>query len=325
MNAFRRPAPLALALAIAAVIVAVAWLWMAHGSYGLGVLMRRGGSYWVSMTRDDPRLSPAMRLALRDLPPVAEAGPFEWHDAEPGFELAETPVLAEGRQVDGIMLARVDPHRFRFVARNAPAGDKDIDQWAQSLPGALLIVNGSYYDGKGLPDTPIISEGVAAGPANYDARGGALVDDGETARLIDLAGKEWRTELAGAKNAMVSYPMLIGADGGTRTGSDSRWLANRTFLGWDRSGRIVIGTTREAFFSLARLAIFLKTAPLDLRLVLNLDGGPIACRSLNLTGVRQTFYAQWESQFQENKVSLLRSLVQSAPWAMPMVLSIERR
>ena len=325
MNALERPARLALILAPVVVAGVMAWFWLAHGSYGFGVLMRRGGSYWVSMTKDDPRLSEAMRIALRDAPPVGEVGSFAWREAEPGFELAEMPVLADGRQVDGIMLARVDPHRFRFVARNAPAGDKDIDQWAQSLPGALLIVNGSYFDTEGLPDTPIISEGVPAGPASYDARGGAIVDDHGTARLIDLAGKDWKAELAGVENAMVSYPMLIGADGATRTGPDSRWLANRTFLGWDRAGRIIVGSTREAFFSLARLAVFLKAAPLDLRLALNLDGGPIACRSLNLNGIRQSFYAQWESQFHAGEITLLRSPLSSHPWAMPMVLSVERR
>jgi hypothetical protein len=324
MAAYRKPALVSLALTAILVASAFAWLWFAHGAYGFGVLFRRGGTYWITVAPDSPRLSPSMRLALRDVPPQVEAGAFTWSEAEPGFETAEIPVLAEGVEVDRILLARIDPHQFRFVVRNAPAGDKDIDQWEQALPKALLIVNGSYFDAKGLPDTPIVSEGVAAGPKDYDARGGAFVDADNSAHLVDLAGRDWKGELAGARNAMVSYPLLIDSDGHTRTGPESHWLSNRTFLGQDGAGRILVGT-KEAFFSLTRLAVFLKTVPLDLRLALNLDGGPVACRSTRLKGVEQKFYAEWESQFRDGRVSLLRSVIPRVSWGMAMALTVERR
>jgi len=234
-------------------------------------------------------------------------------------------VLSNGKEVDTIMLARIDSKRFRFVVRNSSAGDKDIDQWEAALPNAVLIGNGSYYDDKGFPDTPIISENVPAGPSSYDAKAGAFVDGNGEAHLIDLANKDWKTEIAGAQNAMVSYPMLVDANGNTRTAPESRWLSNRTFLGQDGDGRIIIGTTKDAFFSLARLAVFLKTVPLDLRLALNLDGGPIANRSVRIGSFTQKFYADWESQFSDGKVSLLRAIIPGAGWAMPMVLTVERR
>ncbi len=291
MAAYLRPATLALAVAAALVACALAWLWIAHGSYGFGVLFRRGGTYWITVDPGSARLSPSMRLALHEPPPQAEAGTFTWSEAEPGFETAEMPVFAGGTEVDRIILARVDPRQFRFVVRNAPAGDKSIDQWEQALPDAVLIVNGSYFDARGLPDTPIVSEGISAGPQHYDARGGMFIDDNTSAYLMDLAGKDWKQAMVGARNAMVSYPLLIDADGNARTGPESQWLSNRTFLGQDGAGRILIGTTKEAFFSLRRLAAFLKTVPLDLRLALNLDGGPVACRSMRLNGKAQNFYA----------------------------------
>ncbi len=325
MARYRKYALLSLAFVAVLAASAIAWLWIEHGAYGFGVLFRRGGTYWISVAPDDRRLSPSMRLALRDDPPQAEAGAFAWYPAEPGFETAEMPVLADGTEVDRIFLARFDPHKFRFVVRNAPAGDKDIDQWAQALPQAVLIVNGSYFDAKGLPDTPIVSEGVAAGPKDYDARGGAFVDADKTAHLVDLAGKDWKAELAHASNAMVSYPLLLDAEGNSRTGPESRWLSNRTFLDQDVAGRILVGTTKEAFFSLTRLAAFLKGAPLDLRLALNLDGGPVACRLTRVDGVDQKFYAQWESQFHNGRADLLRSVVPTVSWGMAMALTVERR
>lgn len=323
-KSLRRVAIAAPVVALLAAGGAFAWLWAAHGVYGVNVVLRRGGSYWTTMAPDDARLPASMRLALRDPPPESRAGAADWVEVEPGFEVAEMAVTAEGAEVDRLLLNRIDPRRFRFVVRSAPDADRDLDGWEQALPDEVLIVNGSYFDKRGRPDTPVVTERVAGGPVAYEARGGAFVEDGTGAALLDLKGRDWRRELAGAQDAMVSYPMLIGADGAARTGRESRWLSNRTFLGQDGAGRVVVGTTREAFFSLARLAAFLKAAPLDLRLALNLDGGPVACQSVRLRGFERKFYAEWESQFRDGRVELLRSL-RPTHWAMPLVLTVRRR
>jgi hypothetical protein len=147
--------------------------------------------------------------------------------------------------------------------------------------------------------------------------------------LRDLTHADWQGAFTGARNAMVSYPLLLGEDGQSHVNVKSRWLANRTFVAQDRTGRILVGTTKEAFFSLDRLASFLRDAPLDIALALNLDGGPIACQSVRLDGFQRRFYAQWEAQVREgapqgNEVSLLRWPIAQATWAMPVVLTVER-
>ncbi|RFB97359.1 hypothetical protein B5K11_05600 [Rhizobium leguminosarum bv. trifolii] len=314
-----------IAILTVVVVVGAGWLWHVAGAYGFNTVWRRGGTYWTSMKPDDERLSASMRLALNTAIPAVQPGPLTWQEPEAGFEVAELPVLADGREVDRIFLSRIDPGRFRFVTRNAPAGDTGIDEWEKALPNAVLIVNGSYYDMHGRPDTPFISEGVAMGPQQYDAKAGAFVADQDAADIRDLKRQDWQTAFAGASNAMVSYPLLIGDDGQTHVNVKSRWLANRTFVAKDALGRIVIGTTKEAFFSLDRLAEFLKTSPLDLKVALNLDGGPIACRSVRLNGYRQKFYARWEAQVDDNSVTLLRWPISEANWAMPMVLTVERK
>ena len=86
-----------------------------------------------------------------------------------------------------------------------------------------------------------------------------------------------------------------------------------------------MGTTREAFFSLDRLADFLIAARLDLKLALNLDGGPIACQSVRGPGYHRKFHARWEAQVTGDQVKLLSWPFASASWAMPMVLTVERR
>lgn len=308
-------------LAIAASIA----LWHETGAYGFNVVLRRGGTFWVTVKADDERLSPSMRLALQEPVPSVRAGPIAWRQVEPGFEVADLQVLAEGREVDRIFLNRIDPRYFRFIARNAPAGDKGIDEWERTLPNAVLIVNGSYYGKKGLPDTPFISEGVPVGPESYDAHAGAFVAGDGFADIKDLTHSDWHLAFQGARNAMVSYPLLIGDDGQTHVAIKSRWLANRTFVGKDNRGLIIIGTTREAFFSLERLAAFLKNSPLELRATLNLDGGPIACQSVRLHGFQRKFYAKWEAQAVGTHVRLLTWPFAQTHWAMPVVLTAERR
>ncbi len=312
------------AVAFFIVIVSI-WIWYHHGAYGFNVILRRGGSFWITIKADDSRLSPSMRLALSKPEPVIKAGKLIWNEPEKGYEVAELSVIHAGREVDKILLNRIDPKLFQFIVRNAPNGDKGIDQWEKELPQAVLIVNGSYYNHKGLPDTPIISNGISSGPAIYDAKAGAFVANDGSADIKDLSQQDWSNAFKGANNAMVSYPLLIGDDGKTHVKVKSRWLANRTFIGKDSQGRIIIGTTKDAFFSLWRLAEFLKNSPLDLKTTLNLDGGPIACQSVRLKGFQRKFYALWEAQVFDDQVKLLRWTFTKNNWAMPMILAVERK
>jgi hypothetical protein len=312
--------------ALAAVMLVIAagagYIWQRNGAYGFDVVARRGGTLWIDVRADDPRLSPAMRLALQPVIPAVTAGPISWREVEPGFEVAELPVLAGNREVDRLLLNRVDPKRFHIVARNYPSG-RDVDQWEKALPRAVLIVNGSYFGLKGEADTPFISQGTPLGPKTYDAKAGAIVASADGAQVVDLRQQDWRAALNGASNAMVSYPLLIGDDGKTHVPVKSNWLANRTFVAEDGQGRIIIGSTKEAFFSLGRLAEFLKAAPLDIKAALNLDGGPIACQSVRLSGYGRNHYARWEAQVVDGQVRLLTWPV-NRHWAMPVVLTVER-
>ena len=314
-----------LAFVAIAAVIAIGWVWLQNGSYGLNVIARRGGSYWQPMKVSDARLSPAMRQALVTPPPAISSGNVTWRRLVEGYEVGELPVLANGKQVDVVLLNRIDPSRFQFTVRNVPGGDYNIDGWERKLHSSILIVNGSYYGLKGYPDTPVVMSGVRGGPSTYDAHAGAFVAKDGAAEIVDLRDRRWQNAVAPAANAMVSYPLLIGADGETHVFSQSRWLANRTFVGETRQGRIIIGTTREAFFTLDRFAAFLKQSPLDLKMALNLDGGPVACQSVRLGAFHRKFYARWEAQVSGDQVKLLSWPFKNGTWAMPMVLTVEPR
>jgi phosphodiester glycosidase len=311
----------AVCLALVIVIIAVAGgIYWWGGSYGFNVVMRRGGSVWVVSGPTDPRISPSMQLALSNAIPKVTPGDLSWREIRPGFQVGELAVLAGGREVDRIALARIDPARFRFTVKNRPSGDKDLQGWMKLL-GAALVINGSYFSRHGTPDAPFLSDGVRSGPAAYDATHGAFVASETSAGVEDLATKHWSTAFAGTDNAMVSFPMLIGSDGNSRV-TPSNWLANRSFVAQDIDGFIVLGTTLDGFFSLSRLADFLRQAPLNLKSALNLDGGPVACQGISLDGFVRDQCGKYEMRIGGGRSELLVRLFGERRPPLPIVLAV---
>jgi hypothetical protein len=307
-----------IALVLTIGIGSIATVYAYAGLYGVNAFLKRGGSVWARVAPDDLRISGAMQLALQDPAPQAVAGQFAWREVDGGFEVTELPVLVNDNVVDRLLLARVDPARFRFVVRTAPAGDKTLSDWMRELRPALVI-NGSYFGQDGRPDTPLTSAGVYLGPRVYTGNHGAFV--ASSGDLFDLKQTNWRTLFSGADDALVSYPLLLAADGTSRVKADPRWLANRSFVAKDGTGRIIFGTTADAFFSLDRLAAFLHTAPLDLKIALNLDGGPVACQGIALKGYRRDFCGDWEMKTERGQLRLLRRLIGNQRWGLPIVIA----
>jgi hypothetical protein len=257
--------------------------------------------------------------------PQARSGVLAWQRIADGFDTGELPVLAGDDEVDRILLARVDPNRFRFETRSAPDGNKQLADWMAET-GTVMVINGSYYARDGSPDTPILSKGVRLGPSRYVAEHGAFIASEAFTGIRDLAIQDVQAAFAGEHDAMVSYPLLIAPDGSSRVKKDSGWLANRSFIAQDRDGRILLGTTKAAFFTLARLAAFLREAPLGITVALNLDGGPVACQGIALGGFTRRFCGRWEYAFHHGQGQLLTWRWGGfGRWALPLVLVAERK
>ncbi len=214
--------------------------------------------------------------------PETRSAAFAWRPLAAGFEVAEMPVRSGGGEVDRILLARIDPAHFRFILRHAPGGGRSLGEWMSTL-GSIMVINGSFFAPGGDPATPLLSDGNLSGPKDYHARHGAFVASGKFIGIRDLRKNDWRRQFRDAQDATVSYPLLLGANG-RNTVQPSGRRARRSFAGQDEAGRIVLGTTRAAFFSLKELATFLRASPLRLRLALNLDGGPYACQAIAYKG-----------------------------------------
>jgi hypothetical protein len=308
---------LGLVIAVAAApVLALGGLWLYH-PYALHAFLRGRGGYWIEVGRDDPALSPSMRRALRDAP-SASPGKLEWRMIREGLEVGELAVMVDRSEVDRIFLARIAPAKFRFEVRNEPSGDLNLDAWMSGL-GAAVVINGSYFAPNGAPATPVLSAGRLLGPAAYDARAGAFVASAVFVGIRDLAKQSWQDAFDGARDAMVSYPLLVSADGASRV-AVSQWLASRSFIGQDIDDNIILGTTLDGFFSLDQLASFLRQSPLRLKLALNLDGGPIACQGISLDGFERRACGKWEIRADGTRV---RKVVYSSPErpTLPIVLA----
>jgi hypothetical protein len=133
----------AVGLLVAGILtLAVGWLAVWY-PYVLHAFLRGDGNYWIEVTRDDPDLSPSVQRALHD-PPSASAGKLEWRMTRTGFAAGELAVVAANSKVDRILLARVDPAKFRFEVRNEPSGafnlllDDPTRRGCRHLPAAVL-------------------------------------------------------------------------------------------------------------------------------------------------------------------------------------------
>jgi Phosphodiester glycosidase len=287
-----------------------------------GLAVRFGGTFGIPISNHSFWLPRELRLALSDPVPEAAPGPLVWTKAADGFDTAWLDVMVGGKAIDAIGLARIDPSRHRFSILQEPSGKNHLEDWMRET-GAELIVNASYYDRAGKPATPVVNEGVVSGPLDYQSSHGAFAVTASKCEIADLRTSKWPDVFKGAEAGLVSYPLLLSADGTKRTVA-SQWLANRSFIGVDQQGRVIIGTTRSAFFSLDRLALFLKIAIPELKAALNLDGGPVASQAIAAGDVRRTMHGRWELQAQNGHGRLLPvSFIMTAP--MPIVIAVFSR
>jgi hypothetical protein len=287
-----------------------------------GLAIRFGGTFGIPVTNRTFWLPASIKYGLSDPVPVATAAPFAWKTADDGFDVAWLDVRVGGLAVDGIALARIDPSRHRFAVLQEPSGKRHLEDWMRET-GAELIVNASYYDRDGKPATPIVDQGVLSGPPSYQSNHGAFVVKASRGDIRDLKTDRWPALFDHAEAGLVSYPLLVAPDGSERT-VPSQWLANRSFIGVDQQGRVLIGTTRSAFFSLDRLAAFLKVSFPDLKAALNLDGGPVASQAIDVGEVQRKVHGSWELQAKDGNARLLPiAMFMTAP--MPIVIAVFKR
>ncbi len=307
---------LLLALSLVAFVVGriIQRKWLSRSAIGLGVSVVLAWGVLFAMR-------PAwLRIATQEIVPAPVSSELRWEMRSPGLETAELELRVKNEVVDRMVLVRLDPHRYHFSVHWDTTASRKAEDWQREL-GAAVVVNGAYFGGPDhAPLTPLRLSGKPAGPANYLSTHGVFVVNGGQVDILDLKGRDVFQTINAYPEAMVSYPLLIDANGENRAVESKAWLASRNFVGLDHEGRAVLGTTETGFFTLRRLGDFLKASPLGLRVALNFDGGPLVSQVVRAGDFKREFHGTAEMTDGGDVLRAFWHAHFESTWTLPVVL-----
>ncbi|MFK7803733.1 MAG: phosphodiester glycosidase family protein [Anaerolineae bacterium] len=221
-------------------------------------------------------------------PTEINAGPSDtgWITVQAGLETRDLPLLDPETGVvrERLTIIRLDPAQFRFDVGYTPGNPKTIDAW-QRDSGALLVLNAGYFTAEYAATGLTIAQGDSSGSSYGPFAGMVTINGDAPAPNLDV---RWlrQTPYSTAENlwgAFQAFPILVHS-GGTAAfpaSSDNGDQAQRTVIGKDKSGRVLILVTRRSWFTLSEMSSWLAQSDLDLQIAVNLDGGPSTGLILN--------------------------------------------
>ena len=216
---------------------------------------------------------------------------LHWKALRPGLEfttLSGDPYCRRGSS--RIALLRLDPARVRLRAHHFGLAPErrplDVVGWqrvthadavfnaGQFLPDwsymGVLVCGGNVVSGR---LHPTFKAALVAGPA----------DGGSAARVLDLEHEPLALDHLRWREVVQSF-MLFDRSGRIRVRHSDRG-ANRTAVGVDRRGRLVVFTTVGGY-ALDDLARLIRDSPLEISHAMSMDGGSEAQLCVDAGGFR---------------------------------------
>ncbi len=230
-----------------------------------------------SRSQTAPRALLCLALTCAVLPACqrsAAAEPIEWREPAPGLAYAEVPLRTQPlSQPIAVHLLRLDPQRWQLRVVPASLTGRplaDAAAFRRALPGAVLAINGGYFDENYRPLGLLVDRGRTLSPLRHVDHGVFAVAAGK-ASLVHA--RDWQSP-PDLDFAVECGPRLI-VDGKPLSFKEN--IARRTALGIDRHGNVVVVATADVL-TLQALAQFLARSEAaggpGLLYALNLDGGP---------------------------------------------------
>lgn len=263
-------------------------------------------------------------MAVKNKHEIPQSGPLAWREHEPGLATSIIDVTLQDVVVDRIHIVRIDPEQFTFRVHQSSSNPRTAETWRNQLQ-ARVVINGSFYDQKKQPITPVKSFGNRFGPEQYTSTHGAFVSSEQFTGIIDLQGIDVNQALVPYPDVLVSYPLLFDTLGHVRAAGNDEWLANRSFLGIDDGGNVIMGMTERGFFSLRRLAQFLNESPLRLLCALNLDGGPVSSLAIQSGSYHHVLSGKWAIQDPDRGDIVLNQSMNNQSARLPIVLAVYKK
>ncbi len=191
-----------------------------------------------------------------------------WRALAPGMDLGfYFPPAVPGVEV---AVLRVDLAHFTLRVRYHPGAPLDLPGWQQALPGALALVNASFFTPENIARGLLVSDGVPHEPA-IESFGAIFQIRSGQARVRSVVSEPYHGEML--EQAVQAFPMLVrnGAAAFEEIARDEQ--TRRTAAAHDRQGRVLLIATTYPGIRLLDFAQFLAESDLGIENAVNLDGG----------------------------------------------------
>ena len=226
-----------------------------------------------------------------------------WRVIAPGLEFATyrgEPYCRRGSAALAVL--RLDPERVHVRVRHFRQAEPargleppDVVQWQRQTRAVAVFNAGQFY-----PDWSYM--GLLRSGGHWLSRRAHVgyhavlvadrADAGEGAHVIDLAAISATPESLGWNEVAQSF-MLFDSTGTLRVNRSER-IANRTIVGEDIHGRIIVLVT-EGGYTLADLAFVIQKSDLRLRRAMSMDGGRESELVVAHRNFRYASFGQWAS------------------------------
>ena len=202
--------------------------------------------------------------------------PPQWRTLSRGLAFTEVQVFYDQEPVDTLAVIKIDPafNDFR-IFHHKP---QSLINWQEEIK-APVVFNASYFSPKAQPVGLILMDGKTLGPLHNSQMQGMFVAEPQgmspdlpRATILDLKATKIDLKKFPWKQGVQSFPLLLDYKGNIRV-KESGKKSYRTVITADRNGNILVFNTSNNYFTLYKMAQFLKASCFDIDSALNLDGG----------------------------------------------------
>ena len=244
-----------------------------------------------------------------------------WRALGPGFEYALVPLPGASGSSATLHVVRVDPARARVRAEMASRLDghsRTAGEWCRKR-GLAVAINLGMFSGDGRAHLGYLRSAGREVESTWrddyrSAVGLAPPPGGPSAlRWVDL-------DRPGARESLRDYGLVVQNLRIVRGDRRIVWAVqprrwSEAALAADGPGRLLLLFCREAL-PMAEFARRLLAAPLDVRGVMHVEGGPEASLSIHAGGLDLDLCGSYETGFREDDTN-------TGQWPIPNVLGVE--
>lgn len=198
----------------------------------------------------------------------------------PGLELVEASLLRGTAPGGRAFLIHADPSPLDLTLEL----NTERSPLSKLAPDALLTMNAAFFTPGYTPTGLLVSKGRQLHPFVKEAGGagsGVVLLEDETLELLerDAVG---RRDWSKSRLAIQAGPRVVEPGGRPGIRTDDKVRANRSFIGRDAAGRLVLGvllgpsgwSSGPSLYELQKVLLDQKLGDGRLDFALNLDGGP---------------------------------------------------